>query len=554
MLAVKIGKEAGPRRSIGPLYGAFFLFLQTRLWQTLVALLSSSTRTKILAHRTTAMLWGIFGIIIPVAALTAAPAVIERLPTPSNVTPTPQTPRRLPSLIPKSHVQRNKPIQDSLLEPSIQNYEPQKMQAGTVLPQSVASLSLDDLEAIAFANNPTLAQSAAEVSAASGRFVQSTLAPNPIAGYQGEEMGDNGSAGQQGFFINQEFVRRQKRRLARSAGSREVALAQQNAAIQQLKVLNDVRCEHFNVLIGERAQVLAKEVHEVSQRKLDKTQQLYDAQLVPYHDVLQARIQAHAAHIAVGNARNRYFAAWRRLASLLGTPTLAPRRLQGDLKPDHTPLEWEHIVQQVYDSSPQLKRAYASVAWKQTLLSQTKSAMQPNLLSVAGLQQDTESNDLIANLQLGMPLPLFNKNQGNIQEAYAELRKAELDVERTKLAIRSRLASTYEVYLNSWNEVNQYTHHILPDARAALDLVVRGYEQQQFDILTVLDAERTFAKANLAYIKSLQDMGITKIVIEGSLLVGSLRENSQANTPEIDVNFSPAFGPGVIPVETDPGG
>ena len=180
--------------------------------------------------------------------------------------------------------------------------------------------------------------------------------------------------------------------------------------------------------------------------------------------------------------------------------------------------------------------------------------MQPNLLSVAGLQQDTESNDLIANLQLGMPLPLFNKNQGNIQEAYAELRKAELDVERTKLAIRSRLASTYEVYLNSWNEVNQYTHHILPDARAALDLVVRGYEQQQFDILTVLDAERTFAKANLAYIKSLQDMGITKIVIEGSLLVGSLRENSQANTPEIDVNFSPAFGPGVIPVETDPGG
>ena len=218
------------------------------------------------------------------------------------------------------------------------------------------------------------------------------------------------------------------------------------------------------------------------------------------------------------------------------------------------PLEWKKVIQQVYATSPQLARSYANVAWKRTLLAQAKAAVQPNLFSVVGLQQDTESDDLIGNVQLGMPLPLFNRNQGNIQEAYAELRKAELDIERTKLAIRSRLASTYEVYMNSWNEVNQYTHHILPDARAALDLVVRGYEQQQFDILTVLDAERTYAKANLVYIKSLQDLGITRIVIEGSLLVGSLRENSQASTPEIDINFSPAFGPGVIPVESDPGG
>ena len=479
----------------------------------------------------------------PAALSDRSPArspAIERLPHPASVMPAIESPQRLPS--PSDNF------------PATPHYQPQQIQAETILPESNAHLSLIDLETIAFANNPTLAQSAAEVSAASGRFIQSTLAPNPIAGYQGQEIGDQNSPGQQGFFFNQEFVRRQKQRLARAVGSREVALAHQNAAMQQLKVLNDVRCEHFNVLIGERAQTLAKEVHSLNQRKLDKTQQLYDAQLVPYHDVLQARIQAHAAHIAVGNARNRYLAAWRRLVSLLGTPTLTPRTLKGDLQPDRAPLEWDRIIQQIYARSPQLKRAYANVAWKRTLLSQAKSAMHPNLLSVVGLSQDTESDDLIGNVQLGMPLPLFNKNQGNIQEAYAELRKADLDIERTKLAIRSRLASTYEVYMNAWNEVNQYTQHILPDARAALDLVVRGYEQQQFDILTVLDAERTYAKANLAYIKSLQDLGITRIVIEGSLLVGSLRENSQANTPEIDINFSPAFGPGVIPVETDPGG
>ena len=354
--------------------------------------------------------------------------------------------------------------------------------------------------------------------------------------------------------MNQEFVRRRKRRLARAVGSREVALTQQNAAIQQLKVLNDVRCEHFNVLIGERAEILAREVRVLSQKKLDKTKKLYEKQLVHYHDVLSARIQAHTAQIAVGNARNRDLAAWRRLASLLGTPTLTPRPLKGDIEASGEPLKWDAIVQQIYARSPQLQRTYANVAWKQAMLAQAKSAMKPNLLSVIGLAQDTASDDLIGNVQLGVPLPLYNKNQGTIQEAYAELRKAELDVDRTKLAIRSRLAATYEIYRNSWNEVNEYTYHILPDARAALESVVRGYEDQEFDMLTVIEAERTFAKANLAYIKSLQDLGITRIVIEGSLLVGSLRENSQAVTPEMDIHFSPAFGPGVIPVETDPGG
>ena len=428
------------------------------------------------------------------------------------------------------------------------------IQSGIGMPGLNTPLSLVDLEAIAFAHNPTLAQSAAEINGANGRLLQATLAPNPIAGYQGQEIGNEGAIGQQGFFVNQEFVRRRKRRLARAVGSREVALTQQNAAIQQLKVLNDVRCEHFNVLIGERAEILAREVHVLSRKKLDKTKKLYEKQLVHYHDVLRARIQAHTAQIAVGNARNRYLAAWRRLASLLGTPTLAPRPLKGDIEASGEPLKWNEIVQQIYARSPQLQRAYANVAWKQAMLAQAKSAMKPNLLSVIGLAQDTASDDLIGNVQLGVPLPLYNKNQGTIQEAYAELRKAELDVDRTKLAIRSRLAATYEIYRNSWNEVNEYTYHILPDARAALESVVRGYEDQEFDMLTVLEAERTFAKANLAYIKSLQDLGITRIVIEGSLLVGSLRENSQAVTPEMDIHFSPAFGPGVIPVETDPGG
>ena len=308
----------------------------------------------------------------------------------------------------------------------------------SVTGQQAESLSLEDLENMALRHNPTLVQSLADVSAATGRFVQGSLRPNPILGYQGDEMGDNKQAGQQGFFINQEFVRRQKRQVARAVGSREVAYAQQEAAMQRLRVLNDVRCEHYNVLIGERAQILAAEVDRVNRQALEKTKQLYKAEFVPFHDVLQARIQAQTAAVAVGNAKNRYLAAWRRLASLIGIPSMEPCPLSGKLEPPGKPLEWETALAKVYAESPQLARAYAMVAWRQAQLEQAKRAVQPNVLSVLGLQHDTESSDLIGNLQIGMPLPLFNKNQGNIQVAFAELRKAEADVDRSKLAIRSQ--------------------------------------------------------------------------------------------------------------------
>ncbi len=47
---------------------------------------------------------------------------------------------------------------------------------------------LQDLQKIALENNPTLAQAAAEVGLAEGRMIQSGLYPNPIVGYEGEEI------------------------------------------------------------------------------------------------------------------------------------------------------------------------------------------------------------------------------------------------------------------------------------------------------------------------------------------------------------------------------
>src|SRR5690606_6642877 len=68
-------------------------------------------------------------------------------------------------------------------------------------------LTLEDFESMALSANPSVARAAALVQSARGNWVQVGLGPNPIVGYEGQQLGSGGLAEQHGVFIEQEFVR-----------------------------------------------------------------------------------------------------------------------------------------------------------------------------------------------------------------------------------------------------------------------------------------------------------------------------------------------------------
>jgi outer membrane protein TolC len=76
-------------------------------------------------------------------------------------------------------------------------------------PSRTVTYTLADLEAMALASNPTRVVAGARVQAAEGAAVQAGLCPNPRIGYMANEIGNEGQAGLQGAFIEQEFVRGQ---------------------------------------------------------------------------------------------------------------------------------------------------------------------------------------------------------------------------------------------------------------------------------------------------------------------------------------------------------
>lgn len=154
----------------------------------------------------------------------------------------------------------------------------------SLLPAPAAAISdaagttLDSLEQLALSSNPTLVEMQARVDAANGRWVQVGLNPNPVAGVSSQEIGNDGSAGQHGVFVGQEYVTADKLDLNRNAASWAVKRAEQEQAAQQLRVLTDVRRGFYATRIAQERVKIAEELQGIAQAAVEKATELVKVQ------------------------------------------------------------------------------------------------------------------------------------------------------------------------------------------------------------------------------------------------------------------------------------
>src|SRR3989442_13088004 len=133
-----------------------------------------------------------------------------------------------------------------------------------------SGLTLVELEQIALSNNPTLAQAAAEIRAATGRKLQKGPDPNPTVGYQGEQIrGGIQGGGEQGFFISQNIVLGRKLGLSREVAEQERKQAGAEAEEQRLRVINSVGMFYYRALASQEMVELR---HNLSQLATESVQ------------------------------------------------------------------------------------------------------------------------------------------------------------------------------------------------------------------------------------------------------------------------------------------
>ncbi len=392
---------------------------------------------------------------------------------------------------------------------------------GLVL-RPAAGQTLAELEQIALQHNPTLAQARAAVRAAQGNWLQVGLYPNPVIGYAGGEIGNEGRAGQQGGYIGQEFVTAGKLQLNRQAAAQEIARLQQELAAQQLRVITDVRTTFYQALVAQRTIEITQQLVTLAEQGSLAAEALLQAQEASRVDLLQARVETDSTRILLQNARNRYEEAWRKLAARVGLPDMRPERLAGNIETIDPPLDWGGTLARLLSESPQLAAAAAQVQAARWEAQRASVEWVPNVDVQGMLQHDNATGDEIAGVQIAVPVPLFNRNQGNIVAANARVVSAQQNVERLRLDLQNRLAEEFRQYANAHQQVDRYRGTILPNAKESLDLVNSGYQQGEFSYLMLLTAQRTYFQNSLAYLESLLELKSALARIDGLLLSNSL--------------------------------
>ncbi len=385
-------------------------------------------------------------------------------------------------------------------------------------------LTLADLECMAFQSNPTLAAAAAKIEAARGRQLQAGLYPNPVVGYHATEVGNLGTAGQQGGYISQRFITGGKLGLDQAIAGKEIDEAYYRFQAQQQRVLSDVRVRFYDAVVAQRRVELTKELARIGDELVTATQKLLKSRLGTENNLLQAEIKADESYILLDDARNQHVETWRRLAAVVGMPAMPMTPLACDLDSDLPSFDWDSCYAMVLSGNPELNAARTRVERASIVVRRAKKEPIPNLDLSVSVRHHNVTNSDVANIQLGIPIPIFNRNQGNIRAAEAKWAAAFHEVKRIELDLQDRLAAAYRRYANARQQVQRYSQRIISKAKRSLKLVTDGYEKGQVKYLTLLRAQETYLQVNLSYLDSLRELKASAVVIEGRLLTGSLTE------------------------------
>ncbi len=382
------------------------------------------------------------------------------------------------------------------------------------------TLTLEDLQNMALESNPTLEQARAGLQRANGRRIQARLYPNPRIGYTAAEIGNDGAAGQQGAFISQEIVRGGKLRLSQEVASHAQQQAQSSLTIQEQRVLSAVRWEFVQVLAAEQMRALALEIVRLAKEgHKDAEARLRDRGTT--RDVIRAENEVARAELLLNAARNDYKASWRRLRAVIGNPDLRPTALDGDLRRNIPNLTWEDSWNRLAASSPLLIRSKQGVDRARAALHRARVEPIPNVTLQAATQYDFSTRTQVAGIQVGFPLPVRNRNQGNITAAHADYLHAVREVERLKWKLHHQLADVFGQYETNRAQVDGYRRIIKADYKSlelSRDLVKAG----ELNYIELLTAQRTYTQSNKEYIQALSKLWENIVLIDGLLLVDGL--------------------------------
>ncbi len=400
---------------------------------------------------------------------------------------------------------------------------------------SADQLSLADLEKLAEQHNPTLVQARAQIEGESGQALQAGLYPNPGITYNGDLMGlpgpGNGAGEFQGGIVQQEIILGGKLKLSREKYKARTEAARRQYDAQKFRVSNDVKINYYHALGALERLKMQKELLKTHQDRWLTISEMINLGEANIADGHKANVMLEQQKLKVKEAENDLNCTWQELTTSVGVD-LPYRQLTGSLDGDAQDIGWEPTLKRLIQNSPEMAQAKEKLKSDEITLKREKRQWIPNLVLSGGAGFDPLDKGFASKANFNIVgLPLFDRNQGTVQQAQADLSRQHAQVALTELQLRRTLAQQYRNYLTAVQHVQAYKSVILPESEKRYVALLNGYRNTRTDWPTVLEAQKDFFDHRLAFIHDLVEWREAETAINGFVLSGALVPPAGVNPP-----------------------
>jgi cobalt-zinc-cadmium efflux system outer membrane protein len=410
--------------------------------------------------------------------------------------------------------------------------------------KTAPAMSLEDLENMALRNNPTLRQAQAVARTSSGLARQAGLWPNPVVGYLGEQIrGGSFHGGEQGGFVQQNIVLGGKLHLRQQVYEQQRKVDEIGIEEQKLNIEGSVRVQFYTALAQLRTVEIRRQLMQVAADAAMTAHQLANVGQADAPDVLQSEVEAEQAKLKFAASQRQYIQAFWQLAAVVGSPELPLALLEGDLE-KAPEIDTDRILQILVEQSPSVKRAQQEVIRAEAVLKRNRREAVPDLTLRAGEQQNFEelsgtskSVGVQSFATATVQIPLFNRNQGNVDAARAELQRDQQELGRVQLSLMQSAQPILEQYLTSRLEAERYRTQMIPRAQRAYQLYLQKYKKMAAAYPEVIISQRTLFQLQESYVQALGELWTTAVQLQNYLLADGMAAPAAGGSRSMEINL-----------------
>lgn len=373
---------------------------------------------------------------------------------------------------------------------------------------------IDDLIGLALEKNPSISSALSSIDIARGELRTAKAFPNPEAEFslaKGKSREGNSEA-EFGISVVQPIEWPLKRLYRRKAGEEEVKVSQFEKEAVKAELIFTTKQLYYSILLAKKDVDIARQNLDTSKALLSIIERRVELGESRELDFIKSRIETLKSERELIRAETNENTLKAILKRFIGNSLEKDFDLKGEIGPPTVISSLEEIAQKAADFNPQLKAQKAEVKRAGFSLLEQKHLIVPDIFLQGFYERELDKTALGGGI--GISIPFWYQNQGGIQSARAEERKADFDLKLLEIEIGNSLEEEYKNYRVAFEQSKIFSEELLDRAKRSLEITQFSYEQGEIGLLDVLDTLRTYRDTLNEYYQILYEFYISKITLE----------------------------------------